>query len=1784
MARAELAGQVAGVEFVGELRHGSRSTVYRVRRDGRDHALKLLHSSAVDPAARSQFRREAALLASLDHPGVAHIYEVGEVDGRPYLIMELIEGESLTDQLAGGPLPEATVVDLVSQVAEALAAAHRAGRVHRDIKPHNIMVRADGAACLIDFGLATRIGNDIGDSAVGTFSYSAPEQTGMLRRTVDGRADLYALGVVAYQCLTGALPFEAADASELILQHASTPAPPVRQSRPDVSPALSAVVAKLLAKDPDDRYQTPEGLRADLARINAGQTEEFPLGAGDVRSDSYGAAPLVGRTAEADRLMARWRDASGGHGGVALIEGPPGGGKSRLAREVSAEVEGYGGLTWYGKCAADGSPLAPLREAVDGYLDRVDELDEAQRSATEQRIRTAAGEAAGLLASLSPRLAARLGADALSGQDNQRQFAEAVAVFLTGLADTAGGAVLHLDDLQWTDEATARVLRQLATIIDTSSLLVVATGRNDAASVPAVRAITADLGPACDLRITLGALDEHAVAELVAAQLGSFVVPDELIARLAARSGGNPLAVLEYVRAVLDAGLVRPSWGTWLLDEAGLDALALPDDVMDLILRRVTALGPEPRRLLTVAAAVGGRFQVDLVAEVCQVDRPATAAALTDAAGHQLVEPVGGGTFAFLHDRMREALVAGLDEASRRQTHQAIAEALEALGETGPEYVYAVARHYLLGETDRTPDRVYRAAAAAGALAIAQYATHDAVEYLTQAEAAADTAGITPDATFRTNLGIAASRYGTYDLADHELRRALEVADSPNERARLYSLLAESCYLRWNGDQAMEMARLGLAELGHPLPRHPLALVISTLGWLLLGLVTGLVPKRWRLATGEARERYRLRAELILIGAYASGVGTRRPMMAALNFRALYLAQRLQSGAEFARINTGLATVSAAVFGLRRLPKRLIARAMAAVASSGDPRLISHIHWMQGIVMDVASPITATSGRTMQRALERYGRYVDVGEYLGGAGIVGHYQLFRGDLDEAEAWYRRTRERTASTTETLGNVNATIGAQAAALAGRPAEATAMLDEVRQFLATTPENRAQEINVALAAVNLTVEQGEIGEVLDRTLAEFTAIVGKPSEVFSYHRAFWVYQAFGRIAQAAVADSPQRTQRLDQARRAVSDLGRAAKGPVLGAFHRTAQASLSEVEGDPAGALRQLATVDAVPGLNSPRLAYEVARIRARAQAALGFFADARYQAELALGIASERGWRGRARWVSTEFDVDRPAGTVTGTVARSSASRHGTDHRGAAAGGEDVQRRRLKAVLEVSLAASQIIEPDRLARVALDEIVRIFGAERAFLFLADPDTDQLKPYLGRDGAGNQLDHLTGYGSTLVHRVHESGEPIVVTGSEEGAALGSQSTLVHGLRSIMIAPLELPGRVIGVVYLDSRAARGIFTNDDVEILASITSHIALSLETTRTAQLELAVHTAQRERDLAESLRRTTTNLAATRDPEDVTVRLLTSITQTLPAHTAILLHRAGPQAPLTLAAYTADPQWTHTLQARVEAIDPANPATLAGDPRLAGLLAQRRAQRHTSAEQTPPLPTLFGPQTNAWLAVPLHLHGTDRGLLIMGTEHAAFSDTEFEIAATLSGQGLAALENALLFHQIEDLAIRDGLTGLHNRRHFTELADAELSLDDATAEPVAALMIDIDNFKKINDRYGHAVGDLVIQHVAHRLAENLRIGDLICRYGGEEFAVLLPRSGELQARAAAERLHAAIGDQVIATPAGPVSVTVSVGLAPPAPHRTDLGELLGAADGALYQAKRAGRDRVGVSSS
>ena len=256
---------------------GGMSSVYRARDRvlERSVALKILHEQySSDPAYVERFRREARAIAKLSHPNIVTVIDRGEFEGRQFIVFEYVRGETLK-QLATreAPLPPDRALALVHQVARGLAFAHEHGIVHRDVKPHNVLVDADGAAKVTDFGIARSLGGpDDGltqtGTVLGTGAYISPEQA--IGRRADERSDQYSLGALLYELLTGRIPYEGESIVAVATRHVRDPVPAVQDERPEISPRIDALIRRAMAKRPEDRFPSTDAMIAAIEACLAG--------------------------------------------------------------------------------------------------------------------------------------------------------------------------------------------------------------------------------------------------------------------------------------------------------------------------------------------------------------------------------------------------------------------------------------------------------------------------------------------------------------------------------------------------------------------------------------------------------------------------------------------------------------------------------------------------------------------------------------------------------------------------------------------------------------------------------------------------------------------------------------------------------------------------------------------------------------------------------------------------------------------------------------------------------------------------------------------------------------------------------------------------------------------------------------------------------------------------------------------------------------------------------------------------------------------------------------------------------------------------------------------------------------------------------------------------------------------------------------------------------------------------------------------------------------------------
>ncbi|XYH93664.1 AAA family ATPase [Sorangium sp. So ce1128] len=688
-----------GYALLERIEENADFSVIRACRQGEDVPvlLKVLRAERATRAEVARFKHQYERIAQLASPRLLALRGVEELAFALMVVLEDFPGRDLARILAARPsrtLPVSEALDLAAALAEGLAAVHAAGLIHRDLRPHNVLVGACGAVKITSFGVdaeITRAHERLYAPAViaDVLPYVSPEQTGRMNRGVDYRTDLYALGVILYQVLTGQRPFEALDPMELIHAHlALAPAPPSRVD-PTIAEAISGVVLKLLAKNAEDRYQSAEGLLADLERCRAalrgaGTIEPFVAGQHD-RQDLFRIhQKLYGREQDIEALTAAFERALEGSRESVLVSGYSGIGKTSLVQEILkplARQKGYFTSGKYDQYNRD-APYSAVIQAFDGLVRQILTESEARIQRWRSALLEALGPNAQVVCDVIPSLCHVVGAQppvpALGPLEAQNRLNRCFLLFVSVFARDAHPLVLFLDDLQWIDAASLGLLRSLLADDSLEAFFFCGAYRDNEVSPghPFVRAIEELKHTGLVVRdIVLAPLARPHLLEM----LSDSLKRDDcgpLADAVQKKTGGNPFFVKEFVRSLHDHGVLTFAAGSgWRWDLARIEALAYTDNVVDLMVRTIARLPPEAVEALKLAAAIGNRFELDVLATVSECSPEEVYGRLDPAVGEGLVTP-GREGYRFAHDKVQEGAYAMIPEADRPAFHLRIGRLL----------------------------------------------------------------------------------------------------------------------------------------------------------------------------------------------------------------------------------------------------------------------------------------------------------------------------------------------------------------------------------------------------------------------------------------------------------------------------------------------------------------------------------------------------------------------------------------------------------------------------------------------------------------------------------------------------------------------------------------------------------------------------------------------------------------------------------------------------------------------------------------------------------------------------------------------------------------------------------------------------------------------------------------------------------------------------------------------------------------------------------------------------
>ncbi len=687
-------------KFLGE---GGKKKVYLAYDTllDRDVAFALIKTEKLDDASRMRISREAKAMGKLgDHPNIVTIYDFGQVGEQPYVVLPLMPGgdiEGLIEKAPERRLPIERAIKIIREVCNGLEHAHAKGIIHRDIKPGNVWLSGDGTAKVGDFGLALAV--DVSrltgeGMMVGTYYYMPPEQA--LGSEITPRADLYSVGAMLYEMVTGRPPFMGDGAVAIIGQHINTPPVSPNWHRPDLPPPLAALIMRLLEKDPRNRLGTAREVLEAIEAVEACKSAELSAEVSSVLAES----PLyrrvfVGRETELRQLQSAFDAAASGQGSVMMVVGEPGIGKTALTEQLGTYVSLRNGRVLVGHCYEEGSLSLPYL----AFVEVLRSYAQARNvSHLKKELGTGARSVARIVSEVRERLKIKPGPQ-VNPEEERYQLMQGVTEFL-GSAAMSQPLLIVLEDLHSADKGTLEMLEHVGRNLADKRLLIAGTYRD--VEVDRTHPLSAALAELRRLpgfgRVLLRGLNVDEVRRLLSSIAGQEV-PWSLAEVVHRQTEGNPLFVQEVVRYLVEDGVFTREGGQWRASSDTPVEMRIPDGLRDVIGKRLSRLSESCNQVLSVAAVIGRDFQPEVLLRVAGIADDELVAALEEAMKMAVVEErTGVGarvSYRFAHAFFRQTLYEEIIAPRRIRLHRQVATALEEIYKNRlEEHAAELAEHF----------------------------------------------------------------------------------------------------------------------------------------------------------------------------------------------------------------------------------------------------------------------------------------------------------------------------------------------------------------------------------------------------------------------------------------------------------------------------------------------------------------------------------------------------------------------------------------------------------------------------------------------------------------------------------------------------------------------------------------------------------------------------------------------------------------------------------------------------------------------------------------------------------------------------------------------------------------------------------------------------------------------------------------------------------------------------------------------------------------------------------
>ncbi|RKZ85388.1 MAG: serine/threonine protein kinase [Candidatus Parabeggiatoa sp. nov. 3] len=714
---------LSGYRMTEKLYDGTRTLIYRALRetDNQPVVIKFLKHEYPTFQELVQFRNQYTIAKNLDFKGFVHIYALEHYYNGFALVMEDIGAVSLTDYITSNPLTLKEFFSIAVAIVKIIEVLYQNRVIHKDIKPQNLLIHPEAKQVrLIDFSISSllpRETQEIQSPNVleGTLAYLSPEQTGRMNRGIDYRTDFYSLGVTFYELLTGHLPFQSDDPMELVHCHiAQIPTPPI-EVNPAIPRIVNDLIMKLMAKTAEERYQSAFGIRYDLVlcqqQWDAHESiTPFELGLRDISDRFQISEKLYGRETEVATLLAAFDRVSEGQTEMMLVAGFSGIGKTALVNEVHKPIVRQRGYFIKGKFDQfkRNIPFSALVQAFQNFMGQLLTESDTELALWKTKLLDALGDNGQVIIEVIPELEQIMGSQPsvpeLTGSAAQNRFNLLFQKFIHVFTTAKHPLIIFLDDLQWIDSASLKLLSVLVTEPHSAYLLLMGAYRDNEVSAAHPLMLTLDeiqKTEATVNHLTLEPLDHPNLNRLIADAMScptqSAVPLTDLVMN---KTKGNPFFSNQFLKSLHEEGLITFdfSGNYWQCDVAKVKALNITDDVVEFMALQLQKLPNNTQTLLKLAACIGNQFELATLATVSEQAVAETAAELWKALQEGLVIPITdiykffqeveenqiaetvelSVPYKFLHDRVQQAAYSLITEEQKPVTHLKIGQLLKS--------------------------------------------------------------------------------------------------------------------------------------------------------------------------------------------------------------------------------------------------------------------------------------------------------------------------------------------------------------------------------------------------------------------------------------------------------------------------------------------------------------------------------------------------------------------------------------------------------------------------------------------------------------------------------------------------------------------------------------------------------------------------------------------------------------------------------------------------------------------------------------------------------------------------------------------------------------------------------------------------------------------------------------------------------------------------------------------------------------------------------------------------